>query len=58
LAIFILSSLYFLSLLKKLHYYQSSALLVVDEIRCLPLGIKASNIVIIHRGKIFDRITG
>jgi DNA replication protein DnaC len=32
------------SLLKKLHYYQSPALLVVDEIGYLPLGTQGSNL--------------
>jgi len=33
-----------LSLLKKLHYYQSPDLLVCDEIGYLPLGIQGSNL--------------
>jgi DNA replication protein DnaC len=32
------------SLLKKLHYYQSQALLVIDEIGYLPLGTQGSNL--------------
>jgi len=32
------------SLLKKLHYYQSPALLVIDEIGYLPLGTQGSNL--------------
>ena len=40
------------SLLKKLHYYQSQDLLVIDEIGYLPLGQQGSNLffqVISHR---------
>ena len=32
------------SLLKKLHYYQSPALLVIDEMGYLPLGTQGSNL--------------